>query len=114
MSSALILSIIVLIIVLSMIVVFVAQAREKAKLEAARKANALLDRYRRLKRIINEVPPQYLANEIRLLLLDRSIETLEELRELKGNDFRYQAQVDEDQELLSNFKKLQKESPQFL
>ena len=48
MSSALILSIIVLIIVLSMIVVFVT-GEGKAKLEAARKANALLDRYRRLK-----------------------------------------------------------------
>ncbi len=111
MSAALVISIIVLIIVLSMIVVFIAQAREKARIEAARKSNALFDRYRRLKRIVHDVPPQYLAKEIKLLLLERAIDTMEELKELKGDEFRYQAQLDEDQELLSNCKKLQKEPP---
>ncbi|PIE43742.1 MAG: hypothetical protein CSA50_03835 [Gammaproteobacteria bacterium] len=104
MSNSIAISIIVFIIFGSIVIIFVAQAREKAQLAAARRANVLADRYRRLQRILDDIPNQYLAKEIRLLLLERSVETLEQIKKLKGDAFRFQRQLDADQQSIENLK----------
>lgn len=74
---------IILIILGSITVLFVSQAREKARIEKIRKTNALQDKYRRLQRFITEIPPQYLNKELRIMILDGCIDALTQLRTLK-------------------------------
>ncbi|PID43478.1 MAG: hypothetical protein CSB48_05280 [Proteobacteria bacterium] len=97
-------TLIVLLIAGSIVVVTISQAREQAQLKAVRDARTLANRYRRLKRILNEVPDQYLAKEIRLLLLERSIDTLNEIKQIKGKEFQLQSQLDEDKQLVRQLK----------
>lgn len=75
--------IIILIILASIAALFISQAREKARIEKVRKANLLQDRYRRVQRLLNEIPPQYLNKELRVMILERGIETLKELAPFK-------------------------------
>lgn len=109
MSAIAITTIIILIILGSITVLFVSQAREKARIEKVRKANALQDRYRRVQRLINEIPPQYLNNELRVMILERSIETLTELSTLKP-DASIQSKIQNDQQALNTVKE-SKEPP---
>ncbi|MFD2228616.1 hypothetical protein [Alkalimarinus sediminis] len=109
MSATAITIIIILIIVGSIAVLFISQAREKARIEKVRKTNALQDRYRRVQRLINEIPPQYLNNELRVMILERSIETLHELATLKS-DTSIQTNIQNDKQALNAIKE-SKEAP---
>lgn len=104
MSTPIIISIIILIILVSIVLVFIGQAREKAKIEKIRKVNSLQDRYRRLKRLAEELPAQYLAKEIKILVLERSIDSLRELSALQGDSFKYEESLQADLELLNTLK----------
>ncbi len=75
--------IIILIILGSITILFISQAREKARIEKIRKTNALQDKYRRMQRLITEIPPQYLNKELRIIILEASIEALTKLKNLK-------------------------------
>lgn len=99
MSATAITIIIILIILGSISLLFISQAREKARIEKIRKANALQDRYRRVQRLINEIPPQYLNKELRVMILERGIETLTELEALKP-DPTTQSNIKNDQQAL--------------
>lgn len=109
MSATAITIIIILIILGSITVLFISQAREKARIEKVRKANSLQDRYRRVQRLINEIPPQYLNNELRIMILERSIETLTELATLKS-DPSIQSNIQNDKQALNTIKEA-KEAP---
>ncbi|WP_097461173.1 hypothetical protein [Mangrovitalea sediminis] len=65
------------------IILFV-QARERNRLEQARRLTALEDAHSRMNRMLNELPPQFLTNELRLLIVDRAIELCGEMRALKS------------------------------
>ncbi|WP_250658295.1 hypothetical protein [Alkalimarinus coralli] len=99
MSATAITIIIILIILGSISLLFISQAREKARIEKIRKTNALQDRYRRVQRLINEIPPQYLNKELRVMILERGIETLSELVALKP-DPTIQSNIKNDQQAL--------------
>ena len=75
--------IIILIILGSIAILFISQAREKARIEKIRKTNTLQDKYRRMQRLITEIPPQYLNKELRIMILENSIDTLTKLKGLK-------------------------------
>jgi hypothetical protein len=109
MSATAITIVIILIILGSIAVLFISQAREKARIEKVRKTNAFQDRYRRLQRLINEIPPQYLNNELRVMILERSIETLTELSRLKS-DPSIASNIEKDQQALTAVKE-SKEAP---
>lgn len=109
MSATAITIVIILIILGSIAVLFISQSREKARIEKVRKANSLQDRYRRVQRLINEIPPQYLNNELRIMILERSIETLTELATLKS-DPSIQANIQNDKQALNTVKE-SKETP---
>lgn len=64
----------VALIVVSILLIFFTQAREKAKLERMRRITALEDSHSRMLRILDELPPQCLSKELRLLLIDHAIE----------------------------------------
>ncbi|ARU57297.1 MAG: hypothetical protein MI864_16545 [Pseudomonadales bacterium] len=110
MSAPVVISIIVLIIFVSITILFIGQAREKAKIEKIRKANTLQDRYRRLKRISLDLPPQYLPRELKILLLERCIDTLNELKVIQNEKFKYASSLVEDTALLEQIK-ASKEKP---
>jgi len=74
--------IIILIILGSIAILFISQAREKARIEKIRKTNALQDKYRRMQRLITEIPPQYLNKELRIMILESCIDTLTKLKGL--------------------------------
>ncbi len=83
--------------------IYFAQARERARVERVRKISSLSERYRRLQSLMNDLPPQYLSNELRLLVAERSIETLQELMQLK-NDSNLSSQLKSDQEMLAQLR----------
>ena len=75
--------IIILIILGSILILFISQAREKARIEKIRKTNALQDKYRRMQRLVTEIPPQYLNKELRIMVLEACIDALTKLKVLK-------------------------------
>lgn len=97
------------VIFISIIAVYFVQAREKARIEIIRKLNVLRERHRHLQQLLHELPPQYLTNELRTMILERSIETVGELVKIK-NDARSQAALKQDQEQL---KTLAEKNPTF-
>lgn len=99
MSASIITIIIVLIIIGSVAVLFISQAREKARTEKIRRINALHERYRRLQRFLSEIPPQYLNKDLRTIILQRSISTLNDLMKYKSDDST-QTKLKQDQESL--------------
>lgn len=104
MGAPVIITIIVIIIAISIALIFVGQARERAKIEKIRKVNSLQDLCRRLKRLTDELPPQYLAKELKLLIIERSIETLNELKDIQKSDFRHEATLQNEMGLLEQSK----------
>lgn len=85
MSATTITIIIILIILGSIATLFISQAREKARIEKIRKINALQDKYRRMQRFLTEIPPQYLNKELRILILENCIDSLNKLKVYKSD-----------------------------
>ncbi len=79
MSTLNIIIVCVVLIVVSILLIFLSQAREKARLERMRRITALEDAHSRMLRMLDELPPQCLTQELRLLLVDRAIEICGEL-----------------------------------
>ena len=90
-------------------VVWLGQMRERARIEKIRKTNALTERHNRMQLLLHELPPQYLNNELRIMVTERSIETINELSSLKSDD-RLKQQVAQEQEFLKN---LREKNPKF-
>jgi hypothetical protein len=63
-------------ILASIAAIYFVQSREKARINKIRQINSLQDGYRRMQKLLNELPPQYLSRDLRILVLQRSIETL--------------------------------------
>lgn len=59
------------VVVVSVVIVVASQMRERARIERARRVAALEDNYNRARRIYDELPGQYLTQNIKLLLLRR-------------------------------------------
>ena len=82
MSTATIVIVFFVLVLGSIALIFVSQAREKARLEHARRQTALEDAHSRMRRLLEDIPPQYLAPELQLLLIDRALEIDAELKAL--------------------------------
>jgi len=91
------------VICISIVVIYIGQARERARIEKVRKISALSERHRRMQCLLHDLPPQYLTNELRGMIADRSIETLNELAALK-NDQRIKDHLEQDREFLKNLR----------
>lgn len=72
------------IVLLSIVAIVITQAREKAKIERARRAKALEDNFRGSQRLLEELPPQYLTRDLKSILLMRSEEICREAEPVKG------------------------------
>lgn len=97
------------VIIICIIAVYIVQSRERARVEQIRKLNAARERHRYLQQLLHELPPQYLTNELRVMILDRAIETLYEIVKIK-NDSRTQEALQQDQEQL---KVIKEKNPSF-
>lgn len=97
------------VILLSVCAVYFVQARERARVEQIRKLNAFRERHRHLQQLLHELPPQYLTNELRIMILERSIEASNEIAKLKP-DPRIASVIEQDQEQL---KTIREKNPKF-
>lgn len=92
------------VVVISIIIVVLSQMREKARIERARRVTALEDAYNRAFRIYDELPGQYLTQDIKLLLLRRMEEVCHRLQQepsdLPVND--WLARVNENKQKVIN------------
>ena len=86
MSTPVITIAIIAVIFLAIGAVYFAQAREKARLERIRKSNVLTERHNRMQQLLHELPPQYLNNELRIMIAERSVETLNELMQINDSE----------------------------
>lgn len=59
------------VVLISMTIVIISQMREKARIEQARRTASLEDAYNRARRCYDELPGQYLNQDLKLLLLQR-------------------------------------------
>ncbi|WP_148863056.1 hypothetical protein [Marinobacter fonticola] len=73
------------IVLLSIAAIVFTQARERAKIDRARRVKALEDSYRLSRRLLEELPPQYLTRDLKSILLMRGEEVCRELEPLKSN-----------------------------
>ncbi|MFT6122131.1 MAG: hypothetical protein ACJASG_000653 [Oleiphilaceae bacterium] len=89
--------------------IYLSQMRERARIEKIRKTNALTERHNRMQLLLQELPPQYLNNELRIMITERSIETINELSVLK-NDDRLRKRVSQEQASLNQ---LREKKPKF-
>src|SRR5690606_10900255 len=88
MSSLMITGTVVGILLLFLMIVILLQVRERASDERVRHVNALAARYRMMRRLLDELPPSYIAKPIRVRLLERIIETCRQRGSLeKTQDF---------------------------
>ncbi|WP_166265827.1 hypothetical protein [Marinobacter caseinilyticus] len=71
------------IVLVSITLIVTSQLRERAKLERARKVTALEDSYKRANRLLNEIPGQYLTQDLKLLLILRQEDICRQLMTLK-------------------------------
>lgn len=85
MTTTTIVAVFVVLVLLAIGIVLFVQARERGRLERARRLTALEDAHTRMLRMLNEVPPQFLTTDLRLLLIDRAIELCGEMRALKSS-----------------------------
>lgn len=92
--------IIVAIIGLCVTGIYIAQARERARIEKIQKIKHFSDRHERLQRLLHELPPQYLSDELRALIAQQSITTLERLISLKKSKH-YESYLESDKEYLN-------------
>lgn len=83
MDTTLILVLLVGVVVLSVIIVVVSQVREKARIERARRIASLEDAYNRARRFYDELPEQYLNQDLKILLLVRMDELCQQLEQQK-------------------------------
>ncbi|MFT7185283.1 MAG: hypothetical protein ACI84K_000658 [Pseudohongiellaceae bacterium] len=89
--------------------VYLSQMRERARIEKIRKTNSLTERHNRMQLLLHELPPQYLNNELRIMISERSIEAINELSSLKGDD-RLKQKMSQEQEFLTQ---LREKNPKF-
>jgi hypothetical protein len=89
--------------------IYLSQMRERARIEKIRKTNALTERHNRMQLLLHELPPQYLNNELRIMVTERSIETINELSVLKGDE-KLKQQLSQEQDFL---KQLREKKPKF-
>lgn len=99
MSGIAVISIIVAVVLISIVAIYINQAKERAKVERLQKITSLNDRNEKLQSLLNNLPPQYLGKELRALVLNKSIETLQQLVELKPGK-RFEADLESTQEYL--------------
>lgn len=83
MDTTLILLLLVGVVVLSVIIVVISQMREKARIERARRIASLEDAYNRARRFYDELPEQYLSQDLKLLLLIRMEDLCQQLEQQK-------------------------------
>jgi len=89
--------------------IYFAQARERARVEKIRRTNMLNERYKRMQQLLHELPPQYLNNDLRIMIAERSVETLNDLIRM-NNDNRHKNYLADDHEYL---KQLREKNPKF-
>ena len=89
--------------------IYFAQARERARIEKIRKTGLLNERHRRMQQLLYDLPPQYLNNELRAMIAERSVDTLNQLIRL-NNDERVKGYLAADHEYL---KQLREKNPRF-
>ncbi|MDC0662039.1 hypothetical protein [Marinobacter sp. SS21] len=82
MDTTLIIGLLAAIVALSIAAIAVTQLRERAKIERARKAKAFEDGYKRTSILLDELPSQYLTNELKLILLQRMEASCQNLEKL--------------------------------
>lgn len=70
------------IVLVSILLIVVSQMRERARIERARRITALEDSFNRTNRMLNEIPGQYLNQELKLILVNRIEEICRELASL--------------------------------
>lgn len=109
MSTTTITIIIFLIIIMSITAIYISQARERARMQKIRRSNICNERYQRMQQLLHELPPQYLNNELRIMIAERSAETLNELLRL-NKDARHEGYLKADLEYL---KQLRENNPKF-
>lgn len=80
--------------------IYFAQARERSRIEQIQKIKSFSDRYERLQRLLHELPPQYLPEELRILITQQSINSLERLIALKKSR-NYESYLEGDKEYLT-------------
>lgn len=68
----------------SLIIIFISQMREKARIERIRSMTALEDSFNTANRLLSELPGQYLTDELKLLLLKRMEDACKGLLALKS------------------------------
>ncbi|MDX1801338.1 MAG: hypothetical protein R3303_10440 [Marinobacter sp.] len=73
------------IVLVSISLIVVSQMRERARIERARRITALEDSYNRTNRMLNEIPGQYLNQELKLILVTRIEEICRDLGALNSN-----------------------------
>ncbi|MCP5160551.1 MAG: hypothetical protein H7A00_02625 [Hahellaceae bacterium] len=83
MSATLITAVIIVALLGSIAVAAFVRLREQMRYEKQRRFNNLQNRYRRMHMLAAELPPQYLNKELRLMILERALETLLEIKPLK-------------------------------
>lgn len=88
---------------------YLSQARERARIEKIRRINIYSERYQRMQQLLHDLPPQYLNNELRIMIAERSAETLKELIRLK-NDPKHESYLTTDLEYI---KQLRENNPKF-
>lgn len=88
MSTTIIVVIFFLLVLASIGVIGFIQMRERARIERQRKLTQLENTHLRMRRLIAELPSQYLTQELKILLIDRAIEVLQELQILKHDPAR--------------------------
>lgn len=90
------------------LVVYV-QAREKAKIQKVRMVSTLNDRYHNIQLILSDMPPQYMDNNLRVILHEQCIRCLQELGKLKPSP-KHAAYIAESEQ---NIKELREKNPKF-
>jgi hypothetical protein len=109
MSTTTITIIIFSVIILCVAAIYISQAKERARIEKIRRTNICNERYQRMQQLLHDLPPQYLNNELRSMIAERSIETLNELLRMDKNP-RHEAYLKADLEYL---KQLRENNPKF-
>ncbi len=109
MSATTITIIIFAVIILSVGAMYMSQARERARIEKIRRTNIYNERYQRMQQLLHDLPPQYLNNELRIMITERSVETLNELIRI-NKDPRHEGYLKSDLEFL---KQLRETNPKF-
>ncbi len=83
MSATLITAAIIIALLGSIAVAAFVRLREHMRYEKQRRFNNLQNRHRRMHMLLTELPPQYLNKELRIMILERALETLGEIKALQ-------------------------------